>query len=61
MLVVRRACVKTTKVGSTALTILGTAGIPPRDMLSDALQQVMAHAARGELYIEIERVPLVGY
>jgi len=48
-------------VGSTALTILGTAGIPPRDMLSDALQQVMAHAARGELYIEIERVPLVGY
>jgi hypothetical protein len=30
-------------------------------MLSDALQQVMAHAVRGELYIETERVPLVGY
>ena len=43
---------------STALTILGTAGIPPRDVLVDALQQVMAHAASGELRIETERVPL---
>jgi NADPH:quinone reductase-like Zn-dependent oxidoreductase len=43
---------------STALTILGTAGIPPRDILVDALQQVMAHAASGELRIETERVPL---
>ena len=34
---------------STALTILGTAGIPPRDILVDALQKVMAHAASGEL------------
>ena len=44
---------------STALTIMGTAGIPPRDMLVDALQKVMAHAASGELRVETERVPLV--
>jgi len=44
---------------STALTILGTAGIPPRDILTDTLQQVMAHAASGELHIETERIPLV--
>jgi len=43
---------------STALTILGTAGIPPREVLIDAVQQVMARAARGELRIETERVPL---
>ncbi len=43
---------------STALTILGTAGIPPRSVLFDALQQVMVHAASGELRIETERVPL---
>ncbi len=43
---------------STALTILGTAGIPPRDVLVDALQKVMAHAASGELCVETERVPL---
>ncbi|HEV2489227.1 MAG TPA: zinc-binding alcohol dehydrogenase family protein [Candidatus Acidoferrales bacterium] len=43
---------------STALTILGTAGIPPREVLADAMQQVMARAARGELLIETERVPL---
>jgi NADPH:quinone reductase-like Zn-dependent oxidoreductase len=43
---------------STALTILGTAGIPPRNVLVDALQHVMAHAASGELRIETERVPL---
>jgi NADPH2:quinone reductase len=44
---------------STALTILGTAGIPPREVLVDAMQQVMARAARGELRMETERVPLV--
>jgi hypothetical protein len=33
---------------STALTILGTVGIPARDVLVDALQRVMAHAANGE-------------
>jgi NADPH2:quinone reductase len=43
---------------STALTIMGTAGIPPFNVLSEAFQQVMAHAATGELYIDTERVPL---
>jgi NADPH:quinone reductase-like Zn-dependent oxidoreductase len=43
---------------STPLTIMGTAGIPPRDILVDALQQVMAHAASGELQIDTERIPL---
>ncbi len=43
---------------STALTILGTAGIPPRDILLEAFQQVMAHAAKGELQIDTERIPL---
>jgi NADPH2:quinone reductase len=43
---------------STALTILGTAGIPPRNVLFEAFQQVMGHAAKGELHIETERVPL---
>jgi NADPH:quinone reductase-like Zn-dependent oxidoreductase len=43
---------------STALTILGTAGIPPRDVLVEAFHQVMAYAAKGELHIDTERVPL---
>jgi NADPH:quinone reductase-like Zn-dependent oxidoreductase len=43
---------------STALTIMGTAGIPPREVLAEAFQQVMAHAAKGELRIDTERVPL---
>ena len=43
---------------STALTILGTAGIPSRDVLVEAFQQVMAYAARGELHIDTEAVPL---
>jgi hypothetical protein len=43
---------------STALTVMGTAGIPPREVLVDALKQVMAHAATGELRVETERVPL---
>jgi NADPH:quinone reductase-like Zn-dependent oxidoreductase len=43
---------------STALTILGTAGIPPGNILVDALQKVMAHAATGELGVDTERVPL---
>jgi NADPH:quinone reductase-like Zn-dependent oxidoreductase len=43
---------------SRALTILGTLGIPPRDVLVDALQKVLAHAARGELSIDTESVPL---
>lgn len=32
---------------STALTLLGTAGIPPRDVLVQAFQQVVAYAANG--------------
>lgn len=43
---------------STALTILGTAGIPPRDVLVEAFHQVMGHAAKGELPIETEPLPL---
>ena len=43
---------------STALTIMGTAGIPPRPVLAEAFQQVMAYAAKGELQIDTERVPL---
>lgn len=43
---------------SMALTILGTAGIPPGNVLLEAFQQVMAHAAKGNLHIDTERVPL---
>ena len=43
---------------STALTILGTGGIPSWDVLAEAFQQVMNHAASGKLRIETERVPL---
>jgi NADPH:quinone reductase-like Zn-dependent oxidoreductase len=43
---------------STALTILGTAGIPPRDVLVNALQQVMSHAADGKLHVVTTSVPL---
>jgi len=43
---------------STALTILGTAGIPPMDVLTDALHHVLAHAAQGQLRIDTEPLPL---
>jgi NADPH:quinone reductase-like Zn-dependent oxidoreductase len=43
---------------SAALTIMGTAGIPPREVLTDALAQVMNHAADGQLRVDIERVAL---
>ncbi len=43
---------------STALTILGTAGIPPRDVLVAAMHQVLNWAAQGVLQIETESVPL---
>jgi NADPH:quinone reductase-like Zn-dependent oxidoreductase len=43
---------------STALTILGTAGMPPREALVSAMQQVLAWGAAGTLRIETERVPL---
>jgi NADPH:quinone reductase-like Zn-dependent oxidoreductase len=43
---------------STALTILGTAGIPNLSVLADALQQVMTHAATGKLHVDTVPVPL---
>ena len=43
---------------STALTILGTAGIPAREVLAEAFKQVMAYAAKGDLHIDTESVPL---
>jgi len=43
---------------STALTMMGTAGIPPREVLNEAFHQVMAWAADGDLRIDTERVPL---
>jgi NADPH2:quinone reductase len=43
---------------STAVTILGTAGIPPREVLFDAMREVMKRVAMGELRIETERVAL---
>lgn len=43
---------------SAPLTILGTAGIPPGNVLLDAFKQVMTHAEKGELAIATERIPL---
>jgi len=43
---------------STALTILGTAGIPPMALLTEAMQQVLGRGARGELRIETEGIGL---
>jgi NADPH:quinone reductase-like Zn-dependent oxidoreductase len=43
---------------STPLTIMGTAGIPSPDILMDAFREVMTRAARGELRIDVEQVPL---
>jgi NADPH:quinone reductase-like Zn-dependent oxidoreductase len=43
---------------STALTILGTAGIPSRDVLADAIRQVMAYAANGKLQVDTTAVSL---
>jgi NADPH:quinone reductase-like Zn-dependent oxidoreductase len=43
---------------STALTILGTAGIPSREVLVAAMRQVLDWAANGALQIETETVPL---
>jgi len=43
---------------STALTILGTVGIPSREILVDAMHQILSRGARGQLRIETERVPL---
>lgn len=43
---------------SRALTIRGTAGIPPRDALANAMKQVMNWAAAGLVSIETEAIPL---
>jgi NADPH:quinone reductase-like Zn-dependent oxidoreductase len=43
---------------STAISIMGTAGIPPREVLSNALRDVMDHAAAGRLHVDTECVPL---
>jgi NADPH2:quinone reductase len=43
---------------STALTILGTAGIPSRDVLADAIRQVMAYAANRKLQVDTMAVSL---
>jgi NADPH2:quinone reductase len=43
---------------STALSILGTAGIPPKDVLVDALREVMSHGANGDFHLVTQRVPL---
>ena len=43
---------------SSSVTIFGTAGIPPWDVLTEAFQQAVNHAARGELKIDIEHVSL---
>lgn len=43
---------------SVALTLMGTAGIPSMDVLSGAMNQVFAHAAKGDLRIETEQLPL---
>jgi NADPH:quinone reductase-like Zn-dependent oxidoreductase len=43
---------------SAPLTIMGTAGIPSPNVLMDAFQQVLTRAARGELRIDVEQVPL---
>ena len=43
---------------STALTILGTAGIPPMDVLTGAFHHVLTHAAQGRLRIDTESLPL---
>jgi len=39
---------------STALTITGTAGIPSREVLAEAMKQVLARGAKGELKVETE-------
>ena len=43
---------------SRALTIRGTAGIPPRDALTTAMNQALDWAAAGSLTIETQTVPL---
>ena len=43
---------------STAITLLGTAGVPAREVLVEAFQRVIGYAEAGDLQIDTERVPL---
>lgn len=43
---------------STAVTILGTAGMPPREVLFNAMKEVLQRGATGELRIETKRAAL---
>jgi NADPH:quinone reductase-like Zn-dependent oxidoreductase len=43
---------------STALTILGTAGMPAREVLVAAMHQILQWGAAGTIRIETEQVPL---
>lgn len=43
---------------SAPVALLGTGGIPPYDVLTQALRDVLAHAANGELSVDTERIPL---
>jgi NADPH:quinone reductase-like Zn-dependent oxidoreductase len=43
---------------SAPVTIMGTAGLPPWDVLTGAFEQVMNYAARGKLRIDTEPVRL---
>lgn len=43
---------------STALTILGTAGVPPGDVLVSALQKILLHGANGDFHLATRPVPL---
>jgi NADPH:quinone reductase-like Zn-dependent oxidoreductase len=45
---------------SAPITIMGTGGVPHADVLLDALQQILARGASGELHIETQRIPLAG-
>jgi len=43
---------------STPLTIMGTAGLPAREILAETLQKVLSHAGAGDLPVETECVRL---
>ena len=45
---------------SNALTIMGTAGIPDRKVLVDAMERIMSYAAAGDLVVDTVRIPLSG-
>jgi NADPH:quinone reductase-like Zn-dependent oxidoreductase len=51
-------CLPAAVLRSTALTILGTAGIPPGDVIAKAVQQIMADGAAGKLQVITTCIPL---